>query len=102
MERSIMWTRGVAQALVLSGLLALAPGLAGCSGGAPTSAPGAEPSGQEALSLTSGSIITGSSDPTRSGWYSDEAALAPAIVSNGSFSRLFSATLDGQVYAQPL
>jgi iron transport multicopper oxidase len=46
--------------------------------------------------------ITGAGDDLRSGWYSAESALAPAVVAGATFHQLFSATVNGQVYAQPL
>ncbi|MGA2209266.1 MAG: choice-of-anchor D domain-containing protein [Acidimicrobiales bacterium] len=41
-------------------------------------------------------------DQGRSGWYSDEAALSPSVVSSPTFGEQFATQLDGQIYAQPL
>jgi hypothetical protein len=46
--------------------------------------------------------VTNSADDLRDGWYPDEPSLTPQLVSGGSFGQLWSATVDGQVYAQPL
>ena len=46
--------------------------------------------------------LTMSADATRSSWYPDEAALAPSTVADSHFGRLFTTSVDGQVYAQPL
>ncbi len=46
--------------------------------------------------------IGNSADDLRTGWYPDASALSPAVVTGGAFGRLWSATVDGQVYAQPL
>src|SRR6185312_1110266 len=41
-------------------------------------------------------------DTMRTGWDSNEAALSPSSVASSTFGKLFSAAVDGQVYAQPL
>src|SRR4051794_17569679 len=41
-------------------------------------------------------------DVARTAWDSDEPALTEPAVASGSFGQLFSASVDGQVYAQPL
>jgi hypothetical protein len=46
--------------------------------------------------------ITNSGDDLRDGWYPEQASLTPGLLSGGSFGQLFSASVDGQVYAQPL
>ena len=38
----------------------------------------------------------------RTGWYPDEQQISPSVVNGSSFGQLWSATVDGQVYAQPL
>ncbi|HEY1451204.1 MAG TPA: PQQ-binding-like beta-propeller repeat protein, partial [Solirubrobacteraceae bacterium] len=45
---------------------------------------------------------TNSADNLRDGWYPDEPSLTPQLVSSGTFGQLWSTTVDGQVYAQPL
>ncbi len=47
-------------------------------------------------------VLTYSNNPLRNGWYPDQSALSPNTVTGGQFGRLFSATVDGQVYAQPI
>jgi outer membrane protein assembly factor BamB len=46
--------------------------------------------------------VTGAADDLRTGWYPDEPALTPAAVSGGGFQQVFKASLQGQIYAQPL
>ena len=46
--------------------------------------------------------IGSSADDLRTGWYSNQPALAPASVSAPDFGQLFATQLDGQIYAQPL
>lgn len=46
--------------------------------------------------------VTNAGDDLRTGWYPDEAGITPQIVSGGTFGQLWSATVSGQVYAQPL
>jgi PQQ-like domain len=46
--------------------------------------------------------VTNSGDDLRTGWYPDEPGITPQIVTGGTFGQLWSATVDGQVYAQPL
>ncbi len=41
-------------------------------------------------------------DSLRSGWDQDEPGLSPSSVASSNFGKLFSAPVDGQVYAQPL
>ena len=38
----------------------------------------------------------------RTGWYSPQPRLSPGIVAGGTFGKLFSTAVDGQVYGQPL
>lgn len=40
-------------------------------------------------------------NPTQSGWYQDQPGLTSAAISGGGFGQVFSATVDGQVYAGP-
>ena len=46
--------------------------------------------------------VTNSSDDLRTGWYPDEPGISPQIVSGGTFGQLWSASVAGQVYAEPL
>jgi hypothetical protein len=46
--------------------------------------------------------VTNAGDDLRMGWYPDEGAITPQLVSGGTFGQLWSASVDGQVYAQPL
>jgi hypothetical protein len=46
--------------------------------------------------------VTNAADDMRTGWYSDQSSLTPQLVSGGTFGQLWSAAVDGQVYAQPL
>ncbi len=41
-------------------------------------------------------------DSLRTGWDNNESSLSPSAVASSNFGKLFSATVDGQVYAQPL
>ena len=45
---------------------------------------------------------TVSVDNARTGWDQHEPGLSPADVSDPGFGQIFSTTVDGQVYAQPL
>jgi iron transport multicopper oxidase len=47
-------------------------------------------------------VIRHHNDEGASGWYPDQPGLAPGIVTGGTFGKLFSANVDGQVYAQPI
>ena len=55
---------------------------------------------------TAGSVlaegITNAGDDLRDGWYPEQSALTPQLVSGGTFGQLWSGTVDGEVYAQPL
>lgn len=46
--------------------------------------------------------VTNAGDDLRTGWYPDEGAITPQLVSGGTFGQLWSASVNGQVYAQPL
>src|ERR1700756_2682316 len=47
-------------------------------------------------------VVTNANDYLRTGWYPDEGAITPQLVSGPTFGQLWSADVDGQVYAQPL
>ena len=49
-----------------------------------------------------GSEPTQSGDNFRDGWYPEQGSLTPQLVSGGTFGQLWSANVEGQVYAQPL
>ncbi|HEY7829518.1 MAG TPA: choice-of-anchor D domain-containing protein [Solirubrobacteraceae bacterium] len=49
-----------------------------------------------------GSGITNSGDDLRTGWYPNQSSLTPQLLSGGTFGQLWSANVEGQVYAQPL
>ncbi len=53
-----------------------------------------------APALASG--ITNSSEDLRTGWYPNESAITPGLVSGGTFGQEWSSPVEGQVYAQPL
>src|SRR6476660_2777289 len=46
--------------------------------------------------------VTNAGDDLRTGWYPDEGALTPQLVGVGTCGQLWSAQVNGQVYAQPL
>ena len=41
-------------------------------------------------------------DAARTGWYPSQPRLEPGVVAGGTFGKLFSTPVDGQVYGQPL
>ena len=48
-------------------------------------------------------VVTNSSEDLRTGWYPDQPSITPGLVAEkGGFGRLWSAHVEGQVYAQPL
>jgi Legume-like lectin family/Protein of unknown function (DUF1573)/PQQ-like domain len=49
-----------------------------------------------------GSGITNAGDDLRTGWYPNQPSITPQLVSGGTFGQMWSATVEGQVYAQPL
>ncbi len=56
----------------------------------------------ESRTLLSVNVLTFQDDNTRSGVNPNETILSPTNVTVGSFGKLYSTGLDGQVYAQPL
>jgi hypothetical protein len=46
--------------------------------------------------------ITNSGDDLRDGWYPEQSSLTPQLVSGGTFGQLWSASVNGEVYGQPL
>jgi iron transport multicopper oxidase len=46
--------------------------------------------------------VTNSGDDLRDGWYPEQTSLTPQLVSGGTFGKMWSANVEGQVYAQPL
>ncbi len=49
-----------------------------------------------------GEGITNAGDDLRTGWYPNEGSITPELVSGGTFGQMWSAPVEGQVYAQPL
>jgi predicted lipoprotein with Yx(FWY)xxD motif len=52
--------------------------------------------------IAHGDETTISADQARDGWDRNEPGLSPGVVGGGTFGRLFSTAVKGQVYAQPL
>ena len=46
--------------------------------------------------------ITNAGDNLRTGWYPEEGSLTPSLVKGSTFGKLWTANVEGQVYAQPL
>src|SRR6188768_3474811 len=74
-------------------------GPAACSSYSGPAGEGEVAHSSEALSTTS---VTEAGDDLRSGFYGNQPRLSPSIVTGGTFGQLFSASVNGQVYAQPL
>jgi hypothetical protein len=55
-----------------------------------------------ALLVSACGVLTHAGDPTRLAWYRGEPNLTPQLVGGGTFGQMFSAAVDGQVYAQPV
>jgi hypothetical protein len=58
--------------------------------------------GQALASETPGSELTNAGGDLRTGWYPNEPSITPELLSGGTFGRLWSTPVEGQVYAQPL
>jgi hypothetical protein len=84
----------VATALTVAGLTAVAAaGPAGATTAARAAAANSGPAGDEG---------TVSQNNLRTNWDPNEPTLTPAAVKGGSFGQVFSTSINGQVYAQPL
>ncbi|HSZ14897.1 MAG TPA: choice-of-anchor D domain-containing protein [Solirubrobacteraceae bacterium] len=55
-----------------------------------------------AVASETGSELTNAGGDLRTGWYPNEPSITPELVSGGTFGRLWSTPVTGQVYAQPL
>ena len=73
--------------------------LSAACGSAP---PGAGKSGNASVVGTFRQALGAAGDDLRSGWYPNQAQLAPARVSAPDFGQLFDTAITGQVHAQPL
>jgi hypothetical protein len=51
---------------------------------------------------SSGSVLTYHNDDARDGAFTQETTLTPSVVNSTQFGKLFSYSVDGQIYAQPL
>ena len=47
-------------------------------------------------------LTTGGQNPARTNWFGNEGGLTPGLVSGGTFGRLFSTAVQGQVYSEPI
>ena len=54
------------------------------------------------VGVAAAAIVTNSGDDLRTGWYPEASSITPQLVSGGTFGQLWSAPVEGQVYAQPL
>src|SRR6478735_9525813 len=91
--------RGTAGAALVALALASCFGPVACSSDPGLAEDGAAAQSSEALSSPN---VTEGSDDLRTGFYGNQPRLSPSIVTGGTFGQLFSATVNGQVYAQPL
>src|SRR5215472_2057472 len=99
LARATRRTRRLLSAVIVTAL-ALA-GLAAVTGASPA---GAAPAGRARLAtpVISPDDPTASFNNLRTGWDPNEPALTPAAVGGSSFGQVFSTSVNGQVYAQPL
>ncbi len=100
-----MGTKTLFRRLFASGAIALvftaAAVLTRCGGMAAGPSSGTSPSGSSSgQSLQS--VTTYHNDGARTGLNPQETTLSPANVNSGQFGRLYSFSVDGQIYAQPL
>jgi Abnormal spindle-like microcephaly-assoc'd, ASPM-SPD-2-Hydin/PQQ-like domain len=58
--------------------------------------------GSVASQASAASPVTAGADALRTGWYPDQTSLNSNLVTGGTFGQLFSTSVTGQVYAQPL
>ena len=54
------------------------------------------------VATASAAVVTNANDALRTGWYPDEGSITPSLVSGPTWGQLWSAPVNGQVYAQPL
>jgi Abnormal spindle-like microcephaly-assoc'd, ASPM-SPD-2-Hydin/PQQ-like domain len=54
------------------------------------------------VASASADVVTNGNDALRTGWYPDQGSITPSLVSGPTWGELWSAPVDGQVYAQPL
>lgn len=54
------------------------------------------------VATASADVVTNAGDALRTGWYPNEGSITPSLVSGPTWGQLWSAPVDGQVYAQPL
>jgi Abnormal spindle-like microcephaly-assoc'd, ASPM-SPD-2-Hydin/PQQ-like domain/Protein of unknown function (DUF1573) len=79
-------SRGRLWLVVVLGIVAAQAVLAAAAGASPDDATG----------------VTNAGDNLRTGWYPEESSLTPSLVKGNTFGRLWTADVEGQVYAQPL
>jgi lectin family protein/ASPM-SPD-2-Hydin domain-containing protein/putative pyrroloquinoline-quinone-binding quinoprotein len=70
-----------------------------CSSSSSSTTDGLVAQSSEALSTAS---VTEAGDELRTGFYGNQPRLSPSVVTGGTFGQLFSVSVNGQVYAQPL
>jgi hypothetical protein len=47
-------------------------------------------------------VLTQHNDTSRTGAYTEETQLTPAVLQSGAFGELYERTVEGDIYAQPL
>jgi MYXO-CTERM domain-containing protein len=93
------WRAGLIVVVGGAALGCAALGSAACVGAA-LDAPGVEVKRAAATLDSKDGMMA--ADAARTGWYSNQPTLDPITVGSPYFGQLFDATLDGQIYAQPL